>query len=204
MMWLVATAFGADMEGLRLAGELESYLQENKWGGVEKAYVKLVRNHPQTLAPAHHLAGAEAAKNRGELMLAAQRLSRIPEGAAEFTQAQADLDLFEHQTRLVIIDQPGKLDSTVLPFNPSLRAAMDFAKAELERAQYFVGLLPSGEYSLDGVPFQVTQGFQFSVVHVERPEGAPPPTEAVEETPAAPEAPAEAPAEPEAPEMPAP
>ncbi|MEZ4317910.1 MAG: hypothetical protein R3F61_10410 [Myxococcota bacterium] len=173
MIALVGLAFAVDNEGIRLAGELESMLKESKWLGVEKAYVKLVNNHPQTLRPAHHLAGAEAAKARGELLLASQRLMRIPEGVDEHAQARAELELFEHQTRLVVLQDPGELVPEAQPFNPALQDAIQFASRQLDETGHYVGLLPSGRYTLQGRPFSVGSGFEYTVVTLGEPVVAP-------------------------------
>ena len=169
----VGTAFAVDMEGARLAAELGDFAADGKWKGVERTYTAMLIDHPQALVATHHLLGAEAARVEGDLLKAAQRLTRVTEGEGDaWKLARADLDVLQHQCQLVVLDTPGTLQPDVLPFSAQLVGSVEFARETLERDGVFVGLLPSGSYTIDGRPFRVGAGFALTPVTLGEPRAA--------------------------------
>ncbi|MCB9674005.1 MAG: hypothetical protein H6737_02755 [Alphaproteobacteria bacterium] len=166
MILAMMAAFAADPEAERISEALLQSVKEGEWRAVERRYLELVRDHPAGLDGLIHQTGAQAARQRGELLLASQRLLRVRETETGYRHAAADLDLFREQTGLVMLHvaEPGPLKAATMPFLPDMRLAIENASAALESTGYYVGLLPVGEYTLGPRTFEVTPGFDWHVV----------------------------------------
>jgi len=166
MLWSLS-AFGADPEAERIAESLIQSVREGEWRAVERRYLELVRDHPSGLSGPIHHTGAQAARQRGELLLAAQRLLRVRERGQSYTAAQGDLEQLRAQTGLVILTLPEgvtpALRPSAVPFASDLRVSIEEAEKTLVSTGVFVGLLPVGEYTMGANTFRVRAGFDWQL-----------------------------------------
>lgn len=157
---LTMTAFAVDAEGERLVDEYQRFVKDGKWVAVERTYARLLTNHPDSMNNAIHQSASRAARQRGELLLAAKRLMRCdPKGLVTDT-IEDDLESLRTGTGLVML-VGGQLKPAAMPFAPDLRQAVLTAQAEIEEKGWYVGLLPVGTYNLDAKQVEVTPGFRW-------------------------------------------
>lgn len=163
---ITMTALALDAEGERVGEELVRYAMENKWSAVEDQYVRMVEQHPTMITTEIHLLGAQAARFEGRLMASVQRLRRVRDGSPDETKAEEHLLLLERGAGLVMVTArpPATLVAVPMPFAPELRKAVQVAAEELATTGQFVGLLPAGDYTLDGTAVQVHPGFEWQVL----------------------------------------
>lgn len=160
ILWMLGLAFAADPEGERLSEELERYVKDRKWTAVERTYERLVASHPDTLNNLIHQSASKAARSRGDLLLAAQRLQRTSRDGMAIDAIGADLKNLSETTGLVMF--AGKeLTPASMPFAPDLRQAVIFAQEQIAANGYFVGLIPVGTYRLEGKEVKVEPGFRW-------------------------------------------
>lgn len=157
-MLLAALAWAGDSEGARLKGELQRHAQQNQWTGVERTYRKLLIDHPlEALDGYAHMQAAIAARTQGHLLAALQRLQRVPADAPEFEDAEALTQRLRSSTRLVELRARG-LEPSQAPFDPTLARAIGEARRQLDEKGWFVGLVPSGTYVVDGEELHIPAG----------------------------------------------
>ncbi|MEZ4318484.1 MAG: hypothetical protein R3F61_13310 [Myxococcota bacterium] len=171
MWWtvLLTVAQAADPEADRIAESLVQSVREGEWRAVERRYTELVKAHPSGLSGPIHQTASQAARMRGDLLLAAQRLLRVRADGEGYDRAHADLKILEQSTGLVMVwAEPTATDAaltpTAVPFAPDMKLAIENASAKLQSDGVFVGLLPTGEYTLGSRTFTVSPGFDWHVV----------------------------------------
>ncbi len=187
-VWLAAAAFAQDdaptevvtdldAEHHRLQGELGALADRGAWQGVDRGYRTMV-DQEMALEEIDHLLGARAALAQRDPLLAVQRLRRI---RTDVPAADADSDLLRQQageTLDGILSQYGMASIVVLegrqallvrptaPFGPDEQAAIERARSELAIQRSWQGLLPAGDYQVDGEPLDVRAGADWSTVVV--------------------------------------
>lgn len=164
MMLLWSMAFALDAEGERVAEELLKYAADGKWNAVEAQYTRVLRDHPSQMTDELHRLGAQAARTNGDLLLSAQRLQRVPEASDDHAAAQQDLSVLQNGTGLVMVRARKTFAPVAKPFAPDLRLAVDHAAEQVGDRGWFVGLLPVGDYQVDGVTLHVAPGFHWQVL----------------------------------------
>jgi hypothetical protein len=137
----------SDLEGSRTLQDLLALLRDGKLSGVERKYVDLVREHPQSLPPFVHQAGATASRSRGDLLTTVRRLRRIDDPTLD---ADRDLQRLESSTALVLVESRGPLRREGALFDPSLQRSILLADEALRETGVFMGLLPAGRYDMGG------------------------------------------------------
>lgn len=168
---LPALAQDPSAEHRRLQGELRKLAQKAAWSGVDRTYVSMVDLGIQ-LDPNDHLQAAQAAIARGDALLAMLRFRRViaqrpPPDAPEedhvtYEDARSALERLETRYGPVSISvgegrQPVLLRPSA-PFAPDERTAVEQATQRLAEERVFRGLLPVGEYEIDGRAFEVMAG----------------------------------------------
>jgi hypothetical protein len=162
---LLATGWAFDAEGERIAEELLRYANDGRWGGVEDQYTRMIAEHPTMVTDEIHRLGAQSARLEGNLLLSAQRLQRVPSDSPDHAAARADLEVLASTTGLVMLDAGrATLAPVTMPFNPELRRAVQRAIERVSEDGYHVGLLPVGDYTLDGRVVTVRPGFEWQVL----------------------------------------
>ena len=144
----------------RLLAEMERLAQKNQWAGVDKAYVKADALGGDLFFEAHVL-GAQAAKNLGDPWNAVLRLRKAKTITYD-ADVVAELQTLEANFGKVWITISGKkrpeLTPEKMPFDPTQRASIDWARAQLSGAGAFRGMLPAGTYTVGIETFQVLIG----------------------------------------------
>jgi len=152
-----ALAASADQaEYTRLSEEIERLAQKGAWSGVERSFQTCL----ELGLPLDHedyVAGAHAARSRGDVEAARDRLR----AAASLKENRAVIDwMWEIDTtygQVALHTEPGahELTPAVMPFEPDRAKAVAFARAELAESGSFTGLLPLGDYTFGDTGFQV-------------------------------------------------
>lgn len=146
-------------EGRRLSDEIARAGTAGNWKAVER-HMGTASSRDVPLTAGALVLGAEAARSRGELGLVRERL--VAALAVEPAHAVAGPALADLDARFGRVDLQAPLGSTLEdyahPFDPVAVRAVDLAIAEVARTGAFRGLLPPGEYSIDGDPFEVVAG----------------------------------------------
>ena len=170
----------------RLHDEMRIRATKNAWNGVNSAYEDIEALGPDPFSVAHdpaglHFLGAEAARNLGDVLEQRTRLRRAMTalGGAEGEEAEAQRGAIEAslgniETNFGMVDirprTPSRSEKKALkrggpalvrpetPFLPDLRKAIEVAAATLAETGEFKGILPSGDYLLDGMSITVVAG----------------------------------------------
>ncbi|MCA9570146.1 MAG: hypothetical protein KC656_20010 [Myxococcales bacterium] len=163
---LLMSAQAEDREGERIAADLERLAGDSQWGGVERAYARLLADHPSALAGNLHLVAAQSARARGDMLLALQRIQRVTEDDAKHDEAVRELERLQSATRLVAIEASvgAVLSADAVPFDPTLKIAIDRAVERVAADGFFVGLLPAGAYKVGEQAFDLQVGTDWQVV----------------------------------------
>lgn len=165
----------------RLREEMVDLAQRNAWKGVDRMYVKIVEDELGA-EPGDHLMGAQASTNLGEILVAIDRLEaavkiELPaEGADEdqvkaHGQAKAKLDdIFKRYGRVEIKVGNTRLPGLVrfdLPFGTEERETIQVAREKILEERTYKGLLPVGDYMIDGEKFQVAASQSWQTIQVQ-------------------------------------
>lgn len=170
----------------RLQDEMRIRATKNAWNGVNTAYEQIEALGPDPFSVAQdpaglHFLGAEAARNMGDMLEQRTRLRRAMTalGSAESKEAEAqrasiEASLGNIETHFGMVDirprTPSRSEKKALkrggpalirpetPFAPDLRKAIEVAAATLSETGDFKGMLPAGDYLLDGVSVTVVAG----------------------------------------------
>lgn len=161
---LLTTAFAVDAEGERLVDEYQRFVKDGKWTAVERTYARLLSDHPDSMSNAIHQSASRAARQRGELLLAAKRLFRCDPNGLARDAVDADLESLQTSTGLVMF-VGRKLQPSSMPFAPDMRQAVLTAQKQIEEEGWYVGLLPIGKYNLDAKEVEVMPGFRWQDAH---------------------------------------
>lgn len=167
LIWvgLLSTAFGGDpavtpdeepsvlveqAENKRLSEEMHKLANRNIWTGVERHYRQMVAQG-EVLSFRDYMAGAHAAQALGDvnelksrLRLAQQMNYRSEEVRTWLKRVEVDYG----EVRIFADTGQGHLEAVTPPFQPDLRAAIEFASQQLLETGSYSGLLPAGEYRL--------------------------------------------------------
>ncbi|MEN9787867.1 MAG: hypothetical protein RLZZ299_3131 [Pseudomonadota bacterium] len=164
----VPVAHAGDLERaehMRIYEEMKRMAQRNQWPAVEANYQKLLdlEKRGEKIEAREHVFGAQAARSLGDVTAARARFVRAREAGASEEQvapiAEIDASFAPVSIR---IDRKYKggaiLAPTEPPFLPDQRACVDAAVARVAARASYDGLLPAGDYTLDGVTFTVVAG----------------------------------------------
>lgn len=168
----------ANAERERLELEILTLAQRNAWTGVERTFVALDRLGTPISLRAYSL-GSQAARTRGDLLAAVDRLERgVAQGtggdglAAELVAARdvlTDLGDRYGYLHVTVYAKPARLVRDPIPFSPEEQAAIAFAHERMVRDRAFMGLVPSGRYTLGDLAFTVIAGAPMVEVRVGTP-----------------------------------
>jgi hypothetical protein len=147
-------------EYYRLHDEMQKLAKRQVWGGVGRYYAEMeALGVPMTYDD--YVAGALAARNEGEVMLAYDRLqaaARI-DGTREVIEWLWSIDTAYGRVTLATVPlEESTLQVAQLPMLPDQRAAVEAAIRQVEATGAYDGMLPEGEYTFAGQSFTVTPG----------------------------------------------
>jgi hypothetical protein len=166
----VASDAAQRAEQTRLRETLVQLAQKSAWDGVEDAYARLLKLGAKGFAPAprDHVLGAQAALFTGRTADARARyVAARDAGAPEAPVALEALAKLFGEARVTVPRRyagAGSLVPAAMPLPPEQRASVETAARRLAARESFEGLLPLGDYSVDGVPFRVAAGQTATVV----------------------------------------
>ena len=156
----------AQAELVRIQTELERLTNRNAWKGVERAYQDLLKLDVP-LRPADHLAGEQAARIRGDINAAYERLAAAVEGVETvgedtdpaISDAFVRKESIENRYGRVEIEvKAGRIPALVRfewPFPREERVCIELGRTELAKNRNYSGFLPIGKYMVDGHFFEV-------------------------------------------------
>jgi len=178
-LFAVPSYAGEDVEAerYRLQAEMDRLARRNVWKGVERTYGELLALQV-ALTTGDHLLGAQASQSRGEMLQAMQRLqeavkvgeaAHAAEDGAE-SEPPSDSPLAEAKRTLeVFTSRYGMVDIAVdksriamlvrtdgMPFSAQERESIVYARDHVVKDKIFKGLLPIGNYMIDGEKFEVS------------------------------------------------
>lgn len=160
-------------EARRLSGEIGRSATRSNWVALERHYLAAVATGAP-LAAEVHVHGAHAARDRGDLGAARDRLLAVL--AVDSTHAEAIATLGDLDRRFGRVDLIAPLRSNLedydAHFDPAMQRAVEFGRAQLGATGAFRGLLPPGAYAIDGDPFEVVAGGEV-VLHLTGPPALP-------------------------------
>ena len=154
-------------ETVRIQSELERLTRRNAWKGVERAYQDLLALGVP-LRAIDHLSGEQAARIRGDINAAYDRLSSAV-GGIDPTAPQEDRAIADAIVRKTSIENRyGRVSIEVMvgrvpalvrfewPFAREERVCIENGRSVLADARTYSGFLPIGRYMVDGHFFEVT------------------------------------------------
>ncbi len=167
----------AHAERRRLREEMMDLAARNAWKGVDRQYQRLVSEELDP-EPSDHLLGAQAASQLGRADVAVARLEAAVQDQADtdeqraaLEQARAQLeDILQRYGKVSIAVGPRRVAGLVrfdLPFGTEERETIQAAREKLLAERVYRGLLPLGEYMIDGVKFEVTRSDAWQEIKVE-------------------------------------
>ena len=163
-----SVAYAGDVERAehtRLSEEMRKFAQRNVWSGVETSYRKLVELEArgETIEAKEHLLGAQSARALGDVTAARERYLRARAGgaAADADPALAEIDA--NFGAVSIQQERGYAGARALvasepPFLPDQRACLEYVTKVVAAGQSYTGLLPLGDYAVDGKAFAAKVG----------------------------------------------
>lgn len=156
-----------DAEAYRLHAELDRLSQKRAWSGVDRTYDRLVALKDVTIRTSAHLAGAQAAMERGDIRAAwdrAQRAAAAASGPEDLEKASSWIaDFYVNYGEVsiecsVAFKDKLELVSRDASFNPVNRVVLEHVQQQLDADRTFVGYLPMGRYSVAGWEFEIIGG----------------------------------------------
>jgi hypothetical protein len=152
---------------VQLQEKMEKLAARNAWNGVEDAWVDLEALRTE-VDPKYLLIAADAARNRGDVWNAYQRMLRVLHTLPEDSTAHEQMRLFREGFGRVTVRRveltPIELVPAAVPFDPVQRHAIDFASAQLKSTGGFDGMLPAGDYKLGPYAFTIVAGLEPVIV----------------------------------------
>ena len=145
----------AHAEANRLTFQLHQYADRQAWTAVERTYQSALATGVPLSVEVHQL-GAHAARDRGDMnavntrllaALAVESRNEVIEELWSITQTYGVV----HLTGVTLRAAQRALD-------PVQARALDIAVQELATRGHYAGLLPRGNYTLDGVEFHLLLG----------------------------------------------
>lgn len=152
---------------VQLQEKMEKLAARNAWNGVEDAWIDL-EVLKRDVEPKYLLIAADAARNRGDVWSAYQRMLRVLHTLPEDSTAHEQMRLFREGFGRVTVRRveltPIELVPAAVPFDPVQRHAIDFASAQLKSTGGFDGMLPAGDYQLGPHAFTIVAGLEPVIV----------------------------------------
>mgnify|MGYP002630907315 CR=1 FL=1 len=141
--------------------ELVKLAGKNRWEGVERHYLAMLELGVP-LGDDDHLAGAQAARARGDVVAMLDRL-KVLQAQAPSAETQAWVEQIHSdwvQVRLSTSPPtPGvELETRRKPFAADERAGVEFAQAQVLELGAFSGWLPPGNYRFAGARVSLDAG----------------------------------------------
>jgi hypothetical protein len=150
----------AQAEYYRLHDECRKLARRQVWPGVERLYLEMEATGA-VLVYEDYLAGAMAARDAGDVLLAYERLT----AAAKLNGTREVIDwLWSIDTAYGRVELrteplgPAELSVAAMPMLPDQRAAIEAAQRQLQEGGSYSGMLPAGTYTFAGQEFTVTPG----------------------------------------------
>ncbi len=153
-------AYAGDVERAehtRLSEEMRKFAQRNVWSGVETSYRKLVdlEARGEKIEAKEHLLGAQSARALGDITAARERYVRAKDGGAAADAEPAIAEIDANFGTVTIKQERGYVGARALvaadpPFLPDQRACLEYVTKVVAAGQSYSGLLPLGEYTVDG------------------------------------------------------
>lgn len=150
----------AQAEYYRLHDECRKLARRQLWPGVERLYLEMEATGA-ALVYEDYLAGAMAARDAGDVLLAYERLT----AAAKLNGTREVIDwLWSIDTAYGRVELrteplgPAELSVATMPMLPDQRAAIEAAQRQLAEGGSYSGMLPAGTYTFAGQEFTVTPG----------------------------------------------
>lgn len=150
----------AQAEYYRLHDECQKLARRQVWTGVERLYLEMEATGA-VLDYDDYLAGAMAARDAGDVLLAYERLT----AAAKLNGTREVIDwLWSIDTAYGRVELrteplgPAELSVSAMPMLPDQRAAVEAAQRQLKESGSYTGMLPAGTYTFAGQEFTVTPG----------------------------------------------
>lgn len=142
----------AEAEANRIRENMAALAAKNAWKGVDTKYEDLLLLGVSLTQKDHH-AGAEAARNLGDVLAQRERLASAgTAGDEEVWPTVKSID--DSYGRLYLLGD-GEFTVGVMPFDPGPRSAIALASEELQHQHSFHGMLPVGSYTFSGFPVVV-------------------------------------------------
>ncbi len=178
---LVPAAYAGSVEAAehrRLSGEMKSAATRSLWSAVEEEYRKLValEAEGEALSVEDHWLGAQSARALGDIRACRDRLDRAARagGSRDVISWLEEIDN-SYGTLRVTMDPAWTGDRALVPatppFAPDQRAAITFATESLAVGS-FVGLVPTGSYTVGGQAVEVVTGDTVAAISIVAPEPA--------------------------------
>lgn len=149
----------------RIVEDLQRLAEREVWRGVERRYLQILELEGVVIPPEVHVSAAYAARAGGDMTATLDRLERalaggLPEDTARELGAWARTIREQYGRVELLITPPKGVELTIdqMPFDPERRGQVERAISEMRSQGYFHGLLPAGDYSLGGKPFNVVAG----------------------------------------------
>lgn len=150
----------AQAEYYRLHDECSKLARRQVWTGVERLYLEMEATGA-ALVYEDYLAGAMAARDAGDVLLAYERLTVAAKlnGTREVIDWLWSIDTAYGRVELRTEPLgPAELSVAVMPMLPDQRAAIEAAQRQLKEGGTYAGMLPAGTYTFAGQEFTVTPG----------------------------------------------
>lgn len=165
---LFLLSFGVAHADERSQAELDRYVEDmnglverQQWVGVERQYAKIMEMKGVDIPRSVHVTAAMAARERGDIAQMVARLERAQELEKDEETTRWLNELSEQFSYVELRSVPPRsvtLEPGLMPFAPDQRKAVELATLSLDQNGEFVGMLPVGMYTLQGVSFEVTAG----------------------------------------------
>jgi hypothetical protein len=143
-------------EYYRLTQEMEKLAQRNAWSGVERAYERILETGV-TPSFEDHLFGAHAARALGDATNARVRLVAANGLREEREVIDWLYTIDNNYGRVFLAADPGTMELVpeIMPFDPHMAKAIEYAQTQIVETGMFEGLLPKGSYTFGAEKIEV-------------------------------------------------
>ena len=156
----------SEAEARRIETEITALAERNAWQGVDRYYNTMVKKDLLPSTEATKLA-ATAAMRVGNTWAAYQRFFRALQHDKE-ANVGVQLRTIRSQYGRVEIRRnstnPATLVEKARSFDPNHNACLAFSKEVLQTTGGFDGMLPIGEYTVNGTVFTVRSGLRATII----------------------------------------
>lgn len=164
-------------ERVRLQEEMTNLASRNVWNGVERNYLKITELDVPMLV-VDHVLGAQSAQSQGNILAAVMRLELAvalnpedPDSQAQQIQAQDQLNgILKSYGRIEINVHPPRIAGLIrfkMPFPQQEVQTILVARQTVLDSGNYRGLLPIGDYMIDGEKFKVVASDVWQEITVE-------------------------------------